>query len=271
MRLSRRDRLARSPRPGDAEPRRYATASRRGVGLAASQPESVVRRDLRVGVPFRQALEIQRSIGPLVQEFDVLQIQLGADFVVDVEVRQIWLGRRAALAFALHLPEQFLETTRQRRDVVNDARLAPEPQLVAIANKALRIPAERNRALHVFFGRAADQVREARGGDHAAAKPRSEAPTLKREDRQAHGQSVRGGGMRPVGRRVEEKISQRYAREMMRVGGLVGEKDALGAHAPLRGGVVQPLVRFGVAREEPKHAVRDLLEDRHPEREAIRG
>ena len=121
----------------------------------------------------------------------------------------------------------------------------------------MRISAERNRALHVFFGRAADQVLEARGGDHAAAKPRGEAPPLKREDRQAHGQSVRGGGMRAVGRRVEEEIRQRYAREMMRVRGLVREEDALGAHASFRGGVAQPLVGLGVAREEPKHAVRE--------------
>src|ERR1019366_6459476 len=154
---------------------RYSVPSRR-VGLATSRPEPFVRRELRVGVPFRQALKIQRSIGSLVQEFDILQIQFGADFVIDVEVRQIWLGRRAALAFALHLPEQLFEPARQRRDVAKDARLAPEPQLVAMPNKALRIPAERNRALHVLFGRAADQVPEASGGDHAAAKPGGEAP-----------------------------------------------------------------------------------------------
>ena len=65
--------------------------------------------------------------------------------------------------------------------------------------------------------------------------------------------------MRAVGRRVEEKIRERDAGEMMRVGGLVREHDALGIDALLRGGGAQPLVRFGVAGEQPKHAVRDVL------------
>ena len=196
----------------------------------------LVWRYRRPGVPFRKALDVQRSIGLLVQKFDVLQIQFSANFVVDVEVRQIWNGRRAPFGFALNLPEQLLETTGERRDVAKDALLSTKPQLVAILNKALGIPAECNCAPHILFRRPADQILEARGGDHAAAKPRGKAPPLQRENWQAHGESVRGCGMGPVGRRIEEKIGQRNAGEVVRVRGLVREKDAIGIYAAFQGG-----------------------------------
>ena len=81
--------------------------------------------------------------------------------------------------------------------------------------------AEQNGSSHVGSRRWRRSDRRApRRRTTLAQKPRGKALARQRQDRQAHRQGVGGGGVRAVGRRVEEQIGKRDAGEMLRIGAL---------------------------------------------------
>ena len=60
-----------------------------------------------------ELLEVAVTIALLILEFDILKHGFSPHFVVEIEIGEIWNRRLAALALALHLPEELLKTPRQ--------------------------------------------------------------------------------------------------------------------------------------------------------------
>ncbi len=117
------------------------------------------------------------------------------------------------------------------------------------------LPGEVGAAGDEFFRRLADEIRQAGGGEQAAADAAGEAATRPGEDGDAHPERIRRGGVGAVGHRVEEQVGERIAREVARVGQLGREDEAGAGDALALSPFAQALVGFRRVVEQPENAV----------------
>ena len=123
---------------------------------------------------------------------------------------------------------------------------------------------ERDGATDIFLRRGAKEFRNAGGRYDAGAEPRGETAARDGKDGQPHADGVGRGRMSAVRRGVEKKISQRNPRQMLGIGGLGGEQNALRRNAARSGLRPQPLMRVLVAGQQPQDAVGYFVENGHP-------
>ena len=99
--------------------------------------------------------------------------------------------------------------------MLNRSQVArPISSLALSAGDGRRLVGQLDRPLHEGLRVVADQLRQAGGAHQAAADPRGEAAARHGQQRHAHPQRVRGGGVGAVGEAVEEQVRQRIARQV---------------------------------------------------------
>src|SRR4029079_5416360 len=114
------------------------------------------------------------------------------------------------------------------------------------------VVAELDGALDIVLGRGTDHLADAGSMDQAGANPRRERASGEGENRYTHPHRVRGCGGGSIREAVEKQVGQWVTGEMLRIGKLVGEDNALRIDAAADGGLAQPVVGFGDAAQEPQ-------------------
>src|SRR5262249_55799236 len=108
-------------------------------------------------------------------------------------------------------------------------------ELVADTPQRVRISAESHRTVFVFTEAGYAEIRQAHCLDEARADAAGKGPATKRQDRQSGPQRVAAGGMRIVGRCVEEQVTAALARQMLGEGQVRREHKARGIDTPVCG------------------------------------
>ena len=119
-------------------------------------------------------------------------------------------------------------------------------ELLLYRRQLLAVPAEFDGPRDVDVGRRAYQLAHAGGPHQAGADARRKAAPRHGQHRHAHPHGIGRRRMGAVGKRVEEQVGQRIARQMLRIGLLAGEDQPVGRDAVLLGQL--PQARVGLVR-----------------------